>query len=78
MWPLDAVDVFVGSQGLASAPGLAWAEGLWREDVRVPGKTNHQVASTCVLPNLRVCHIFLKNASQQSVLRCRVAQKWCP
>ena len=48
MWPLDAVGVFVGSQGLASAPGLAWAEGLWREDVRVPGKTNHQVASTCV------------------------------
>ena len=32
------VGVFVGSHGLASAPGLAWAEGLWREDVRVPGK----------------------------------------
>ena len=34
------VGVFVGWHGLASAPGLAWAEGLWREDVRVPGKKN--------------------------------------
>ena len=34
--------VFVGSHCLASTPGLAWAEGLWREDVRVPGKTDHR------------------------------------
>ena len=81
MWPLDAVGVFVGSQGLASAPGLAWAEGLWREDVRVPGKTNHrptvrtqrkgvlnQVASIHVLPNLLVkAYIPSERFFQQSV-----------